>query len=412
MAITIEQNPEEFAPVFNPMNFVCSSDNVNSTTYWFYLVKVKDDGGNVIYQNRYVPRFNDTLLRFDVQRALESYVSYDITGITTGTTGVRRTSNVFKEYTVQFVEESGSTASGVASGASTTSGTKFAYNGSFTFNDFVSYNDTDYLIATTGTKKFMTDMRGGNIRIKTGQRFELGIMTAAGASQPVKNIVVKTYGISGSLLGTYKIANSFSAGTTTPDKFLSVLVGTGDLNSTTLGSGSQPVITDSVYTYTVQVENNSAAIVSETLTFEIDRRCYMADEVRLYWLNSLGRIDSFNFNFASDVSMEVVKSTFRKLNGSMSGSTFSYTRHETGLTNFYTESNQKLKIRTDYITNIEAEWLQNFVSSPIHWAEVDGNIVSVVLDTKTYNVQTIEKNKLFSVEFDLTFANSDYRQRL
>lgn len=412
MAITIEQSPQEFSPVFNPMDFVCSSNNIAGQNFFFFLVKVKDDGGNVIYQNRYIPRFSDQLLLFDVQRALESYVSYDISGIAVGTTGVRRTSNVYKEFTVQFIEEIGSVASGVASGASSTSSTRYAFNGSFSFNDFVGYDDADWLIATTGTKKFLTDMRGGNIRIKTGQRFELGIMTGAGAGQPVKNIQIKTYGISGSLIGTYKIANSFSSGTTTPDKFLSVLVGTGDLNSTTLGSGSQPVITDSVYTYTVCVENNSGTVVSETLTFEIDRDCYRATEIRLHWLNTLGRIDSFNFNFANDVSIDVVKSAFRKLNGAMSGSAWSYTRYETGQTNFFTQVDKKIKVRTDYINNIEAEWLQHFVSSPIHWAEVDGNLVSVVLDTNSYTIQTIEKNKLFSIEFDLTFANSSYRQRL
>ena len=412
MAITIEQNPQEYSPVFNPMNFVCSSNNIAGNNYFFYLVKVKDSAGNVIYQNRYIPRFSDQYLLFDVQRALESYVSYDISGIAVGTTGVRRTSNVFKEYTVQFIEEIGASASGVASGSSTTSSTKYAFNGAFSFNDFVSYDDADWLIATTGTKKFMTDLRGGNIRIKLGQRFELGIMTGAGASEPVKNIVIKTYSYNGTLIGTYKIANSFSSGTTTDDKFLSVLVGTGDLNSTTLTSGSQPVITDAVYTYTVQVENNSGTIVSETLTFEIDYRCYGADEIRLYWLNTVGRIDSFNFNFASDESIEVVKAAFRKLNGTMTGAAFGYTRYETGQTNFYTQVDKKIKVRTDYINNIEAEWLQHFVSSPIHWAEIDGNLVSVVLDTKSYTIQTIEKNKLFSVEFDLMYANSDYRQRL
>lgn len=411
MSITIEQQPDTFSPVFNPMEFVLSSNNLAGNNFFFYLCKVKDSAGNVISQHRYVPR-PDELCLFDASRMLEKYCTYDISGIAAGTTGVRRASNVFKEYTVQFVEETGAVASGVASGSSTATGTLYAYNGAFEYNDFVSYADTDWVIASGSTKKFLTDMRGANIRIKTGQRFELGIMTDAGATQPVKNITIKTYTSANSLIGTYKIANSYSSGTTTADKFLSVLVGTGDLNSTTLGSGSQPVITDSVAYYTVYVENNSGNICSETLTFEIDRRCYMTTEVRLHWLNTLGRIDSFNFNFASDEGIEITRADFRKLNGTMSGSSHSYNRYETGRTNFFTQVDKTLKVRTDYISNIEAEWLQYLVSSPIVWAEIGGNLVSVSIDTNSYQIQTIEKNKLFSVEFDMTYSNSDYRQRL
>jgi len=411
MSITILQSPKTYSPVFNPMNFVCSSNNIAGNNYFFYLCKIKDSSGNVISQHRFTPRYDNDYLLFDVSRELEKYTSYDISGISVPSYGVRRTSNVFKEYTVQFIEEIGSVASVVASGLNTISSTLYAYNGSFEYTQNVSYLDTDWLI-DTGTKKFLTDLRGGNIRIKEGQSYELGIMTGAGAGQPVKNIVIKTYDNSGTIIGTYKIANSYSSGTTTADKFLSVLVGTADLNLTTLGSGSQPVITSSVSTYTVYIENNSSTIVSETLTFEIDRTCYQQDEIRLHWLNSLGRIDSYNFNFANDVSYSVERQAFKKDVGAFNGSAYGYKTYEPATTNYYTKVDKKIKIRTDYINNIEAEWFKNLVSSPIVWAEVDGVLVNVIMDTSSYNVQTIEKNKLFSVEFDLTYSNSSFRQRL
>jgi flavin reductase (DIM6/NTAB) family NADH-FMN oxidoreductase RutF len=52
------------------------------------------------------------------------------------------------------------------------------------------------------------------------------------------------------------------------------------------------------------------------------------------------------------------------------------------------------------------------VSSPIWWVELDGNLVSMTLDTNSYTIQTIQKNQVFSVEFDLMFSKSAYRQRL
>lgn len=411
MAITIENSPQTYSPVFNPMRFVCSSNNIAGQNFFFYLIRVKDSSGTTIHQERQIPRYDNDYLLFDVARVLEKYTTYDISGITGGTTGVRKTSNVFKEYTVQFIEEYGATASGVASGSTATSSTGYAYNGVFTDEVFNSFDDSDYLIQTTGTNKFLTDFRGGNIRIKSGQRFELGWITSAGVSEPSKSVVIKTYNSAGTNLGTYKIANTFSAGTTTADKFLSVLVGTGDLNSTTLSSGSQPIITDSVDTYQVYIENNSSTRVSEIITFEIDRECYKTDEIRLHWVNSLGRIDSFNFNFASERSKDVKQSRFRRDRGSFSGSVFSTTNHEFGLTNFYTQSDRKIKVRTDYINNTEAVWLENLIDSPQICGEVDGKYIPLLMDTTTYRRQTIELNKLFSVEFDLSYSVSSYRQR-
>lgn len=412
MAITIEQQPNSYSPVFNPMNFVLSSNNL-SHNFFYFLCKVKDSAGDVIYQDRFSPRPDNSLCLFDVSRALEKYCLYDVSGIKNGTLGVRYATSIYKEFTVQFVEETGSVASAIASGASTTSSNKYAYNGVFDFESFISYSDASYVMASAANSyKFMTDMRGGNIRIKTTERFDLGIMTSAGATQPVKNIQIKTYDSAGTIIGTYKIANSYSSGTTTADMFLNVLVGAGDLNSQTLSSGSQPIITDSVYTYTVGVENNSGTLISELLTFEIDRRCNNNETIRLYWLNKLGRFDAFTFNFESERSIDIVRQRYRKLNGAFSGATFSYATHERGLTNYYTQVDKKIKVRTDFINNVEAEWLQNLATSPLIFGEVDGVLVNLMLDTNTYLTQTVERNKLFSVEFDLMFSNSSYRQRL
>jgi len=414
MSLTIEQSAEDFAPVFNPMDFIVSSDNLIGNTFFFYLVKVQDDNGDTISQHRYLPRPDNSLLKFDASRILEKYTSYDISGIQSGTTGFRRTSNVYKEYRLQFVEETGSVASAVTSGATTSTSYKYAFNGAL--DDVIDY-DSDLWVISDSTllpslqqQRFLTDQRGANIRIKTTESFELGMMTTAGSGQGVKKIVVKTYDISNSLLGTYEITNAYASGVTTPDLFLSCLVGPVDLNSTTLSSGSQPIITSSVDKYTVYTQSNAGDITSETLTFKIDTSCNSG--IRIHYLNRLGRIDSFTFNFANDSSLEVTKSAFRKLSGSFSGSTFARTRYESESTNFFTQVDKKIKVRTDYISDTEAEWLQYMVSSPIHWGIIDGELVNLVLDTKSYNVQTAEKNKIFFIECDFTFSKSIYRQRL
>lgn len=413
MSLTIEQQAQDYAPVFNPLYYVMSSDEVANYDFFFYWVQILDAGANIIWQDRFIPRYDNELLLYDASRALEAYVSFDISGISGGTSGVRKASNIYKEYSVRFIEEYGAVASGLVSGDTTTISSKYAFNGVFLPEDAKYYDEDNYVVDDSFPNGvFLTDMTGANIRVKQGDAFELGWMTVAGATEPSKNVVIKTYNSSGSLIGTYKIANSFSAGTTTDAKFLSINVGTAELNASTLSSGSQPIITSGVATYEVYIENNSATQVSAAVTFEIDRTCYRTTGLRLFWVNSLGRIDAFNFNFAYERSKDVEQSRFRRLRGSFTGSTFSTSDTETGSTNFYTKSERRLKVRTDYINNMEAKWLENLIDSPAIWALIDGKILPMVMDTKTYRRQTIELNKLFSVEFDLMYSVSSYRQRL
>jgi hypothetical protein len=412
MSITIDQQPNKFSPVFNPMEFSFYSSSISGNPFFFLLTQLKDASSNVISQSRYSPRPDNQLFKHDVAPLLEKYVSYDISGIASPSYGVRRTTGVYKEYILYSLEEYGAVASGISSGASSTSSNKFAWNGALDYNDQIGYDQASYVIASGTTAKLLTDMRGDSIRLKSTDTFEIGIMTDAGATSPVKNIVVKTYDYASTLIGTYKIANSFASGTTSPDKFLSCLVGAGDLNSTTLTSGSQPVITSSVNYYEVYVENNSGTRCSEILTFKIDNYCYKEDGVRMYWLNSLGRIDSFNFNFASDESISITKASFDRVTGAYSGNVFSRTRYESGKTNFSTIVEKKIKVQSDYLSNTEAQWMQYMIASPLHWMMYNGNLISVYLDAREYNIQTIEKNKLFNVEFMVTFGHKSYRQRL
>lgn len=414
MAITIEQETQLYTPVFNMMPIVASSTEVNGQEFFFIDFYIKDENGDEISMSRIAPRYDNQLMKTDLMRSLEKYCTHDIVGVATPTYGVRQTSNVFKKYSLELIEMYGNVASGVASGATTTLSERYAFNGVFNDEDFEDFIYTDYVIASGSSyAKLLTDMRGADINIRTGDSFEVGWITSAGATEPAKAVNIKTYDNSGTLIGTYKIANGFSSGTDDADKFLSCLVGADDLNASTLSSGSQPVITDSVKTYTIYIENNSGTRVSEILTFRIDRNCYRASEyIRLFWVNTLGRIDSFNFNFQFDKSKQVERSSFKRLRGQFTGDTFGVDTHQHGTTNFYTKTQRKVKVRSNYLNDTEAEWLDNLADSPAIWAMIDNKLIPMVMDTNTYEIRTIEKNKLFIVEFDLSYSVEGYRQRL
>jgi hypothetical protein len=228
----------------------------------------------------------------------------------------------------------------------------------------------------------------------------------------VSKLEIKTYNDSNTLIDTYRITNSFAGSSTKSELFLSVNVGAASLNSQTLSTGVQPIITDSVAYYTIQTVNGSNVATSELLTFEIDRNCYKYTPIRLFWLNKYGRMDSFSFNFANDKSFEVAKSTYLKQGGVIDGSSFVRSRFESGDTTFNNMIDTTIKLRTDYISTIESEWLSELVKSSIVWAQIGSSFNTVKVINTSYTNKDTRKDGMFIEEIDVEFANSSYRQRL
>ena len=184
------------------------------------------------------------------------------------------------------------------------------------------------------------------------------------------------------------------------------------MNSQTLSTGVQPIITNSVSYYTIQAVNGSNVGTSEVLTFEIDRDCYKYTPIRIYWLNKYGRIDSFSFNFANDKSFEVDKSTYLKQGGVISGNSFVRSRYESGDTTFNNMIDTTIKLRTDYISTIESEWVGELVKSSIAWAYINGGFTTIKVVNSSYTNKDTRKDGMFIEEIDVQFSNSSFRQRL
>jgi hypothetical protein len=409
MAITILQQPTfGYISGFNFIDFLVNTNNTQPI--FEYQIKVKS-GSDTIAQFTKPKSINGGKCHFDAQRTIQSFLSYDLAGIVNNTMGFYKANNVFKEFFIEFAERSGATFNTVSSGSPINSNTYTAINLALDYEDTFSATYVQSFIIGAIGNQFLTSQRGAPIRIKPTDKFELGLMVDP-SSTYVSKLEIKTYNDSNTLIDTYRITNSFAGSSTKSESFLSVNVGAASLNSQTLSTGVQPIITDSVAYYTIQTVNASNVATSELLTFEIDRNCYKYTPIRLFWLNKYGRMDSFSFNFANDKSFEIDKSTYLKQGGVISGNSFVRSRFESGDTTFNNMIDTTIKLRTDYISTIESEWLSELVKSSIVWAQIGSSFNTVKVVNTSYTNKDTRKDGMFIEEIDVKFSNSSFRQRL
>ena len=405
MALTILQEPLTYTSGFDPQIFIASASNsylapfrykvelqiAASTVATFYLVKRPN--GNCL---------------FDAQRTIENYLSYNFDSIKSLTYGwVNGASNIFKKYNLKITSQY--YISPLWSDMDTvTTNDYYAINSALDYITWQDNNNNDYLIGATGTKKFLTNTP--TIPIRENESFELAVMT--NTNDAVKRLVIDTFDSSGTLIATGTINNATTTISGDNGRFLSILCGTSDINNSTLSSGSNPLITDSVSYYEVYVQNTSNTRRTEKKRFVIDRTCTRETSFRLAWLNPLGRFDMLTFTGVKDDSISVEKSNYNKTLGLEGTTSLTYDTTDRQTTPFFTEVSQKYKLRSGFLSTEQSEWLKELFASPVVFCLINGSWYAINVTQTTYQVKKTIQEKLFIIELDMELANKTQRQRL
>jgi hypothetical protein len=409
MAVTFIQQPDLFVSGFDPIIYLASSNQTTQTNFR-YRIQVLDASANVITELRKPAYYADGTVDLDAHRIIENYLSYDMTNLIAGSVGFKTGVNVYKKFKINIREEYGAVVSGYASAESTYI---YAINSAQTYLKQIN-NPIDDLVykgipTTSGT--FLTN-QPSTIDIRTGDSYELGFLNYA--TNGTDHMRVKTYDESGTLLKSSTFANTWVADSTDKEHFLSVLVGPANLNSWTVASGSaQPMIADNVAKYEISFENNTPTIVSNTLTFKIDRECTRDGNYnRLFWLNPLGRMDAFNFTQIADDNITVQSSNYNRLQGTRTSSGITFNTYSHERSNFFNSSKQKYTLNSGYVNSETSLWLKELVQSPLIYMIIGGQFVAVNILTTEYQAKSTIKEKLFNVTMEVELSADTKRQRL
>lgn len=376
MAITINTEPNDIAPVYSDISYVVTSTNYAQSNFKFVAV-VKNAAGTILAKLK-APIFHGTTDKgvFNISRILQNYVTYDFTQ-NLGT--LTKCLNSYIGYSVEFGEEYGGTEY-----LNLTSDTgKYAWNGLFDL--YGSETASTYKIAIpSSTPKFLTRVR--TRRVTTSQYDYLHFLLLGFDATPK----IIAYNAAGTAIATSQIKLPWTASTSDLSQFM-VRFGCGpvQLNALTAGeldSGTAGnVIPAATAYYTIQIQNSIGNAGSEVYRFDIVEECSKYLPQYLNFLNPLGGFESVRCSMASKDKYNISRKQFKRNNYTLSGNTYAYDTTKHGITNYAVEKTKEVTLNTNWLTETEFEWLQDLIASPVVFlGSIPVNIVETSYEVFDY----------------------------
>lgn len=355
MAITINTEPNDVAPVYSDVSYVVTSTNYAQANFKFIAV-IKNASGTTIAKLK-APIFYGTTDKgvFNISRILQNYVTYDFTQ---GLAAISKCTNSYLAYSVEFGEEYG----GTEYLALATDTGKYVWNG--LFNLYGSETTATYQLPLSGSAQFLTRVR--TRRVSLGQADYLYFLRGNVASESDMRIIA--YDAAGGTT-TSVINNSFTDAGDKSEFLLRCPAGPDNLNDVLSGqlvSGTAGnIIPANTSYYTMQVINASSNGQTELYRFDVVEECSKYSPQYLYFLNPLGGFESVRCSMMSRDKYNVSRKQFKRNNYTLTGNTFAYDKTKHGMTTYATEKTKQVVLNTNWLTETEFEWLQDLIASPV-----------------------------------------------
>lgn len=395
MAITIYQSPQTFSPGYCPLIFVVRSSNISEANFK-YIATLKNADTNVALATVKLPARPDGNAVFNFGRILESYIQ-SVAPVAEAAGFYSNPDSVFK-YKVAFGEEYGDPVAEYE--ALTTSSNFYVWNGVFSIQEFVDYDDADYLIISGSQKSVLTNApRTQDIR--TGSAAWIYAITNEAFA--INQALVSYYDAAGSLLDSTTITNSYSLVLNTPAHYVRLAIGPANLN-TDIPSGC-------AY-YTVELQNSESDATSELFRFDIvDANC-LYTPYRLHFLNRLGGYDSFDFMLVNKTSHGIERKTYEPFPGTLDDTSWGYSLSSHEVRQYSTRVSERVRLTSDWITDAQSAWLKELIASPrIYWERTTGVFVAVNATAQGYEVKKRVSDGLFNLEFEISLNHQNESQR-
>ena len=319
---------------------------------------------------------------FNIARVLESYVTHDWDFEDTAS---QSCTNSFFDYKLEFgYEYSTGTTSAIeqTTGVTTVTGNT-VWNAALSARDFINYDEGDYLMGSGSTAGFLSN--NVNKRIHRNQKEWL-------------------YALHDGTLDHLLV--TFSDSST-----VNISVAADDVARVPIGSNISGGIPTGATSYTIRPEDSSNNLVGSTYTITIDERCSKYDAVDVFFLNRLGAVESFRFNKVRRDNFTIDRRTFKQNPYTLDGQDYTYTAQGFNTSQYYAESNQRITLNSDLITEAESVWLRELVMSPRVWM-YDDELVAINITDTEYQQRYHINDKAFNLTIEAELSFPDKVQRL
>jgi len=406
MAITILQQPLDYSPVYNDINFVCSSTNVAQPNFNFIFdVKIN---GTIVSRHRIPARPDNNYGLFNAKRIAENYLTQNFPyNLIT----VNVSSSLILLLVVEVGEEYGATPTIYPT--LSTSGNKYLWIASLDAPEWVDYTITKYRLMTNQLAISQLLTNNANHKIKTTEKAYLSALV--GETNAVANFQVRAYDISDNLIKNTYITNPYATITATNTRLVNVPSGPSNLNqiiNANLDGSTQhqgDIIPSNSAWYEITTRGTSAS--SLPVVYTINTTCTKYDSKRIYFLNKLGAYDAFTFDLVSRENNAIERKQYRRNLGAFSGSSYIYTDFQRSNIIYDTQVKETMVLNSNWITELESAWLEELLTSPITYMETTDGIEVVNVTDSNYEVRKTVNDKLFNLQITIEKSYLKTRQR-
>jgi hypothetical protein len=424
MAITIHQQPYIFTALKQKLIVVATSSNIGQPGFRYVITVSNGTTTNTFYVQ---PNINGALV-FDLNPVVAQAMDL----------GVNSTDSVpslFASITVQDADTSRNVL-GISTiiqegyevlGVFTVQATEYTLDGSalinaaFQISDGFNPNPATHFALTSGTSYIMSDLvRSTYAMDDVLTQYSLGAntigITAFADDYGVLTIPADNgTNLTGNAINNVQIVQFNAAGTPIQTDTLSCVIAAGTINHLPLLPGNIEDIfglQSTWHHYIINFRKSGGTAAARSIAvFKADDECRF-EKIRLGWTNSRGGWDYFNFTKRSEESYSVERKRYRKVVGNYGTAdettAFDFNTYDRGLTERSPFVEKMMRIRTDFLTEGQFEYLKNLIySESVYMIGADGSATPVVIESNNYVAIKTRSYAKTDLELTLKFSN-DY----
>jgi len=230
----------------------------------------------------------------------------------------------------------------------------------------------------------------------------------------INSVFVQLFDSGGGLLSEGLAAFSLS-----PSTLNTLNNGFNSLSSATyyLGTPDFNDIELSYYTVSAGYGDGNGTIAdyvpnTETFRYNLTGSCCPAKSLRLHWLNRLGGVDSFTFDDAKDLQESTSSENGKQALGWVIGGTSPHKASSEGLFKYNSQSVQQYLIRTKFLSNNEALWLSDLLSSVKVYIDIDNTFTLVACKVEDTGQSITRNDGKIKYSLVLTLSNNPINHRI
>lgn len=407
MAVTIHKQPLAYALAYNPLVFYAKSNQTAQPNFRYKVIAT--DLLSSETQTYWIDADPSGFCRFDaapfVMSRFTHYLPANLYGWQKSTSIRKIRVNIGEYYGTSPTYYAGSNYDWTC------------WNGVEDVGDFPTFNFTNYLYdATVPNYKYLT---ASIDTFAYPDRSDYLYVLTKGAGD-LKFLIVKTYNSSGTLQGTYKIANPYEASTTYTDKYLCIDVGMKGLTNISSGlvtvmSGSFPINWNNVAYYDVSETNSTSPDPATRGIKRLTVGCSPRYPIyTLHFLKNNGSFESVHFNKRSDFKSNKVEQRYSVFPYVADGiSDYSYSRGTVFSKVLSIEESTTLNLKTDMLSSNLVDLYKELFTSPLIFLDEGSSkgYSQVTFVDSSYKLNKAWNEKLYNIQADFLLMSTNYRQQ-